>query len=336
MDVAQRFIAKARLDPRVIVLPESGDERILRAAERCAREGIADPVLLGEESEVRTQAASLGLDLSSVRIVNPVSASELNRYVKVYREVRVRKNVGERVALRILRKPLYFGAMMVRLGEADGMVAGAKAITASVIRAGELVVGLQEDISTPSSVFLMEIPGFRGGEEGVLLFSDAAVNADPSPRQLAEIAVTSARTARTLLGWEPRVAMLSFSTKGSAAHRLVEKVVEATEIARRMDSGLLIDGELQADAALIPEVARRKVKESSVAGRANILIFPDLNASNISYKLVQHLGGARAYGPILQGFRRPLSDLSRGASVEDVVGTISMLVVQAQRQAAAR
>jgi len=336
MDVAQRFIAKARLDPRVIVLPESGDERILRATEICVREGIADPVLLGEESEVRTQAVSLGLDLPSVRIVNPVSASELNRYVKVYREVRVRKNVGERVALRILRKPLYFGAMMVRLGDADGMVAGAKTITASVIRAGELVVGLQEDISTPSSIFLMEIPGFRGGEEGVLLFSDAAVNADPSPRQLAEIAVTSARTARTLLGWEPRVAMLSFSTKGSAAHRLVEKVVEATEMARRMDPGLLVDGELQADAALIPEVARRKVKESSVAGRANILIFPDLNAGNISYKLVQHLGGARAYGPILQGFRRPLSDLSRGASVEDVVGAISMLVVQAQRQAASR
>ena len=218
--------------------------------------------------------------------------------------------------------------MMVHLGEADGMVAGAINSTANVIRAASLVIGLQEGISTPSSFFLMEIPGFEGGEDGNLLFADCAVNIDPSPDELAEIAIATARSAKWLLDWEPRVALLSFSTKGSASHELVDKVIKATNIAKSKEPSLLIDGELQADAALIPSVAKRKVKGGSpVAGRANILIFPDLNAGNIAYKLVQRLAKANAYGPILQGFSRPVSDLSRGATVEDIVGVIGIISV---------
>jgi len=335
MSVIDQLKGKAKKDPKRIVLPEGEEERILKAAEISSREGIAHPILLGDEGTIQRRASDLGVDLKGVKILNPEKSPDLERYASLYCEIRKEKNVNERIAKRILRKSLYFGAMMVQAGDADGMVAGAVNLTASVIRAGSLIIGLQKDISTPSSFFVMSVPNFEGGENGVCLFADAAVNPDPNSSQLADIAISSARSAKLLLGWEPRVAMLSFSTKGSAYHPLTKKVIEATEIARMKAPDLLIDGEFQADAALIPTVAKRKVKEeSSVAGRANVLIFPDLNAANIAYKLVQYMGKAEAYGPILQGFSRPISDLSRGASAQDIVGAIAIVCVEAQGSAA--
>ena len=331
MDLIDQFKERAKKAPKTIVLPEGDEERILKAAEISVREGIAHPILLGEEATILKRASDLNVDTTGVKILNPKTSPDLERYAALYCEMRKGKRVNERIAKRILRKSLYFGAMMVRRGDAQGMVAGTVNLTASVIRASSLIIGLQEGISLPSSFFVMNVPGFAGGENGACIFADAAVNPDPTPSQLADIAISSARSAKILLGWEPRVAMLSFSTKGSAYHPLTKKVLEATEIAKRKAPHLLIDGELQADAALIPEVAKRKVKgESAVAGRANVLIFPDLNAANIAYKLVQHLGKAEAYGPLLQGFFKPVSDLSRGASVGDIVGAITMVCVEAQ------
>jgi len=310
-----------------IVLPEPEDERILRAAIKASELKIARPILIGSEKTIYEHAKKLGLDIESVKIIQPDDET-LDRYADEYLKIRGMPKKKKRVVLHIVKRSLYFGAMMVHLGEADGMVAGAVNTTANVIRAASLVIGLQHGITTPSSFFLMEVPGFEGGENGNLLFADCAVNINPTPDELAEIAIATARSAKWLLDWEPRVAMLSFSTKGSASHELVEKVIKATNIAKSKEPDLLIDGELQADAALIPSIAKRKVKGGSpVAGRANILIFPDLNAGNIAYKLVQRLAKANAYGPILQGFGRPVSDLSRGATVEDIVGVIGIISV---------
>jgi len=321
----------ARRNPKRIVLPESGEERILRAASQASAEGLAVPILLGDPKEIDEASGNLGIALKGVGVLNPPTSDALGGYVRTYCEIRGEKGVAESLATRILSKSLYYGAMMVRAGDADGMVVGAATLTASVIKAGHLIIGYQRDIATPSSFFIMDTGNEGVGEDGVIIYADAAVNPDPTPEQLADIAISSARSAKSLLGWEPRVAMLSFSTKGSASHPSIDEVVKATDIAKAKEPSLLIDGELQADAALKVEVARKKMKDpGAVAGRANVLIFPDLNSGNISYKLTQHVGGAKAYGPILQGFSKPLSDLSRGAKAEEITGIIAIVSVLAQ------
>lgn len=329
-DIIDKIKKKAKKNPQRIILPEGEEEKIIKASEIVSREKIAIPYLLGNRERIKEKARLLEVNLRGIEIIDPLDFPRMSEYISFYCQMRKEHSVSEKMARLILEKTLNLGALMVKLGHGDGLVAGVRNLTSSVIKSGVLMIGLNKDISLPSSLFIMAIPNCSVGEDGVLIFADVAVNPDPDSSQLADIAISTAISAKTLLGWEPRVALLSFSTQKSASHPLVDKVIEANHIAQEKSPHLLVEGDLQADAALIPEIARRKTKESRVAGRANILIFPDLNAANISYKLVQYLAKARAYGPILQGFSQPINDLSRGASVEDIVGVIAVTVVQAQ------
>ena len=326
MDVIQQFINRARKVNKRIVFPEGSDERIQKAARWLLDDGIVQPILIGEANKLKKQADISGISLDGIGIVCHETAPCLNDYAAAYNTARI--GVSKKVALRLLRRPLIFAGMMVAQGDADGCVAGVANATARVIEAAGLTIGFAEGIFGVSSCFIMVIPNSLDGKDTVLMFSDCAVAIQPTAEELAQIAISTAATTRTLLSTEPKVAMLSFSTKGSASHINVDKITTATQIVRRRMPNLIIDGELQGDAALVKTVADQKLTDSPVAGNANVLIFPDLDAGNIAYKLVQYLAKAQAYGPILQGLRKPMNDMSRGASVEDLVGVAAITAVQ--------
>jgi phosphate acetyltransferase len=327
MDLLNKLFDIARQRNRKIVMPEGDDERIIAAAARLAREKIASPILLGHAEEITRIAGQHNVSLAGIEIADPPNDARLQRYGSAL--ARFRESMTPSMGTRLASKPIYFGGMMLREGHADAMVAGCANPTRRVIEAGLMTVGLAEGIALPSSYFLMIVPDFLGQGRKSFIFADCAVNADPTSTELADIAVTSARSAKALLGETPRVAMLSFSTKGSAQHARVDKVRKAMDLVQQREPELAIDGEFQADAALVPSIALKKVKENSaVAGRANVLIFPDLDSGNIAYKLTQWLGGAQAIGPFLQGFAKPVSDLSRGASVEDIVTTCAVVAAR--------
>lgn len=328
MDIIQTFIERARRHQRKLVLPEGNDERVMQAARRLLDDGIARSILLGKPEELGDGASRAGISLDGIDTIDPEHSDKLQAYGRSYLAGRPKANI--KVAQRLLRKELFYGGMMVKTGEAQAMIAGVANPTARVIEAGLMTVGLTAGINTPSSFFLMIVPEFEGETDKPFIYADCAVNIDPSPAELSDIALASAATYMRLFRQEPRVALLSFSTKGSAHHAHVDKITKALAIAREQAPGLAIDGELQADSALIAKVAAAKVKgESAVAGKANVLIFPDLDAGNIAYKLTQYLAGARAIGPILQGFAKPVSDLSRGATVEDIIATAAIVLAQA-------
>jgi phosphate acetyltransferase len=319
MDLMAILEAKAKARCCRVVYPEAADSKILEAARIAVTRGIVKPILLGSAENI----ASSGIDLAGMEIINPETSDKVRQYAEAYAQS---ESFPVSAISKMLVEPLNYAAMMVRAGDADAMVAGLTHTTGEVILASEMLVGMVDGVSTPSSFLIMHVPDWDGGEDGLIVFADCAVVTNPSTQELAEIAITTASSVRGLLGWEPRVAMLSFSTKGSGTHPDVDKVVEAVNIVRQREPSLLIDGEMQADSAIVASVAAKKIKgESKVGGIANILIFPDLDAGNISYKLVQRLAKATAYGPVLQGFAKPVSDLSRGASVDDIVGATTVI-----------
>jgi phosphate acetyltransferase len=315
-----------------VVFPEGAEPRVLQAARQFHALRLGAPILLGDRTQVKQTAADLNISLEGIRVINPSESEELENFTRRFHSLRREKGIQEAEAREAVRQPNYFGAMMVALRQADGMVSGATSITGSVLRPLLQIVKPAEGIKTTSSCTVMEVEDTGIGEKGVLFMGDCDVIPDPNVEQLADITISTAKLARQLLGVTPRVAMLSFSSKGSTAHPSIDKVKAATALAKRKagESGfdLLIDGELQADTAIVPEIARRKLPDSDVAGRANVLIFPDLNSGNIASKLVRHMARANAYGNILLGLDRPAADVSRGSNAHDILGVAAIVGVQ--------
>jgi len=325
MAIIDTIFAKAKSNVKHIVLPEGDEKRNIQAAAKIVKEGIATITVLGNLDAVKKAAAETGTDLAGIEIIDPATSEKTASYASLLYELRKAKGMTEEEAAKKVLDPMYYGILMVKSGDADGLVSGAVHSTADMLRPALQVIKSKPGIKTVSSCFLIESPVF-----GVMIFSDCAVNIAPSAEELANIAVAAADSAVSLGGIEPKVAMLSFSTKGSAKHDNVTKVQEATALAKQLAPDLKLDGELQLDAAIVPSVGELKAPGSEVAGHANVLVFPDLQAGNIGYKLAQRFGKSEAYGPILQGIAKPCNDLSRGCSVDDIVATVAITAVQAQ------
>jgi len=330
MDLMQEIFARAKADKQRIVLPEGVEERTLIAADRLLAEKVADLTLIGNPEDIRNSAKKLKLEnIEKATLLNPLSHPKKEEYTQLLFELRRKKGLTLEQAAKLVEDPLYLGCLMIKNGDADGEIAGALNTTGDVLRPALQIIKTSPGISVVSGAFLMFLQDKSYGKDGILVFADCAVMPDPNARELAEIAIATAQTTRALVGIEPKVAMLSFSTKGSAKTDATEKVIEATRIAKEMEPALQIDGELQADAALVSKVGQSKAPGSSVAGYANVLVFPDLNSGNIGYKLVQRLGNAEAVGPVLQGMAAPVNDLSRGCSSDDIYKMVAVTANQA-------
>jgi len=330
MELLEKIKENARKHNMRIVLPEGHEERTLKAADIALGEGLARIILLGDPEEIKSHAKQLGLEnIEKAELINPLVHDKKQHYIDMMVEIRKGKGMTEEEASKLIEDPLYLGVLMIKNGDADGEVSGADHATGDVLRPAFHYVKTAPGISVVSGAFIMILRDKEFGEEGILIFADSAVHPDPTEKQLAEIAIASAGTAKALCGFEPKVALLSFSTKGSAKHEMVDKVIKAAEIAKQMAPGIMIEGELQADAALVEAIGQKKAPGSKIAGKANVLIFPDLNCGNIAYKLVQRLAHAEAIGPVLQGMAAPINDLSRGCSVNDIVSMIAITANQA-------
>lgn len=330
MDLLIKIKAKAKAHNKRIVLPEGLEERTLKAADEVLGEGIAQIILLGDPGSIRAEAEKYALhNIGRASLVDPLKHDKKDEYIDLMYELRKGRGLTREEASMLIEDPLYLGTLMIKNGDADGEVAGAMNATTDVLRPAFQYVKTKPGISVVSGAFIMILKDKEFGENGILVFADCAVHPDPTEKELAEIAVATAATTRAIAGFEPRIAMLSFSTMGSAKHEMVDKVVNATRLAREMEPGLQIDGELQADAAIIGSIGRKKAPGSTIAGNANVLVFPSLDVGNIAYKLVQRLAHAEAIGPVLQGMAAPINDLSRGCSVSDIVNLVAITANQA-------
>ena len=332
MSFIEQIKQRAKQEIKTIVLPEATDVRILEAAEMIKNEGYAKVILIGNEEEVRKLAKERNIDIGETKIIDPAVSIETARYSKELYELRKSKGMTEEQAEKLVLEPVYFGMMMVKLNEADGLVSGAAHSTSDTLRPALQILKTAPGTKLVSAFFVMVVPNCKYGENGTFIFADSGLNEEPDPDQLSEIAISSSKSFTQLVQKEPKVAMLSYSSHGSAHSELTEKVIEATKLLKEKEPNLIADGELQLDAAIIPEVAASKAPTSPLKGEANVLIFPNLDAGNIGYKLVQRLGKAEAYGPLCQGIAKPVNDLSRGCSAEDIAGVIAITAVQAQNK----